>query len=72
MPGRNKQRSTFEKRQREISRREKQAEKRARRQGKIIEPVTDDRDRERDEPLSAEEAFRQSLGQYPTEVDTGS
>jgi hypothetical protein len=70
MPGRNKQRSTFEKRQREISRREKQAEKRARRQGKVIEPVADEP--ERGEPLSAEEAFRQSLGQYPTEVDAGS
>lgn len=69
MPGRNKQRSTFEKRQREISRREKQAEKRARRQGKVMDQVPDEPERE---PLSAEEAFRQSLGQYPTEVDAGS
>ena len=59
MPGRSRQRSTFEKRQRELSRREKQAEKRARRQGKVIEPVADEP--ERGEPLSAEEAFRQSL-----------
>jgi hypothetical protein len=33
--GRNKQRATFEKRQREMSRLERQAEKRARRQGKV-------------------------------------
>jgi hypothetical protein len=65
MPGRNKQRSTFEKRQREISRREKQAEKRARRQGKTQpedEPMPDE------EPLSAEEIFRRSLGEYPAET----
>jgi len=63
VPGRNKQRSTFEKRQREISRREKQAEKRARRQGKKLpedEPVAE-------EPLSQEEIFRRSLGEYPAE-----
>jgi hypothetical protein len=69
MPGRNKQRSTFEKRQREISRREKQAEKRARRQGKagaVEEPVAVEH-----EELSPEEAFRRSLGQYPSEVDAG-
>ena len=34
MGGRNKQRATFEKRQREMSRLERQAEKRARRQGR--------------------------------------
>jgi hypothetical protein len=64
MPGRNKQRSTFEKRQREINRREKQAEKRARRQGKkpeVEEPAEE-------EALSPEEAFRRSLGQYPAEA----
>lgn len=68
MPGRNKQRSTFEKRQREINRREKQAEKRARRQGKkdFEEPVPVE-----EEALTPEEAFRRSLGQYPAEVSRG-
>jgi hypothetical protein len=65
MPGRNKQRSTFEKRQREINRREKQAEKRARRQGKnqpeAAEPAPD-------VPLTDEEIFRRSLGEYPAEA----
>jgi hypothetical protein len=67
MPGRNKQRSTFEKRQREINRREKQAETRARRQGKggpEDEPAAAEEDRQ---PLTEEEIFRRSLGQYPAE-----
>jgi hypothetical protein len=64
MPGRNKQRSTFEKRQREINRREKQAEKRARRQGKAM-PAEEPQAPE--EPLTEEEIFRRSLGQYPAE-----
>ncbi len=64
MPGRNKQRSTFEKRQREINRREKQAEKRARRQGK---PVVEEPQQLPQEPLTEEEIFRRSLGQYPSE-----
>lgn len=65
MPGRNKQRSTFEKRQREINRREKQAEKRARRQGKS-QPQAEEPAPEQ-QPLSEEEIFRRSLGQYPSE-----
>jgi hypothetical protein len=65
MAGRNKQRSTFEKRQREINRREKQAEKRARRQGKI-EPE-DAPMPQAEEELSPEEIFRRSLGEYPAE-----
>ena len=64
MPGRNKQRSTFEKRQREISRREKQAEKRARRQGKLPQAESEPTP---EEPLSEEEIFRRSLGHYPAE-----
>jgi hypothetical protein len=65
MPGRNKQRSTFEKRQREINRREKQAEKRARRQGKAL--PSDEPQEAPEAPLTEEEIFRRSLGQYPAE-----
>jgi hypothetical protein len=59
MAGRGKQRATFEKRQRELARQERQAEKRARRQG-----------RAEDEPRDATDDVHQVvLGEWPTLPD---
>jgi hypothetical protein len=56
MAGRGKQRATFEKRQRELARQERQAEKRARRQGRI-----------EDEPRDGSEPVHDViLGEWPT------
>jgi hypothetical protein len=58
MAGRGKQRATFEKRQRELARQERQAEKRARRQGRVEEPGEDP------------EQHHVVLGEWPTLADT--
>jgi hypothetical protein len=67
MAGRGKQRATFEKRQRELARQERQAEKRARRQGRAEEEPRD----------GTEPVHEVILGEWPTssvdetaEVDT--
>jgi hypothetical protein len=62
MGSRNRQRATFQKRQREMARQERQAEKRARRQGRD-EPVAPDRDHA---PTTSD--LPPGIGQYPTEI----
>ena len=62
MGSRNRQRATFQKRQREMARQERQAEKRARRQGRD-EPVAPDRDH-----APATSDLPPGIGQYPTEI----
>jgi hypothetical protein len=62
MGSRNRQRATFQKRQREMARQERQAEKRARRQGRE-EPVAPDRDHA---PTTSD--LPPGIGQYPTEI----
>ena len=59
MAGRGKQRATFEKRQRELARQERQAEKRARRQGRIEEEPRD----------GTEPVHDVILGEWPTMAD---
>jgi hypothetical protein len=62
MGSRNRQRATFQKRQREMQRQERQAEKRARRQGRIV-PDADERD-----DVRAPSDLPPGIGQYPTEI----
>jgi len=61
MGSRNRQRATFQKRQREMARQERQAEKRARRQGK--EPVVVEH---HDAPPASD--LPPGIGQYPSEI----
>jgi hypothetical protein len=62
MGSRNRQRATFQKRQREMARQERQAEKRARRQGRAG-PEPDER-----EPVRAPSDLPPGIGQYPAEI----
>jgi hypothetical protein len=69
MGSRNRQRATFQKRQREMARQERQAEKRARRQGRA--PVGDDGSS--DAPSSEYPGHypdEHPVGRYPDELPT--
>jgi hypothetical protein len=62
MGSRNRQRATFQKRQREMLRQERQAEKRARRQGRAA-PAGEERD-----DVRAPSDLPPGIGQYPEEI----